>query len=406
MPTDFNADNLALAIDVGTSFVEVALVDLDRRSVRAHARDVNQQVFFGTNVLSRLSSALEGSTEDLQRAAQGSVISAIGKLDPQLPALTQFDQDIEQNVDRLQVAAEAILSHVEMIVVAGNSVMAPLFCGVAPRNLAQAPFTPHDIAWCETGPLVELWREARENNALGIQMLQPLDAFVGGDARAALIATGLADRSGESASLLVDLGTNAEIMLRDGGDLYVTSVPAGPTFEGVLGGIGGKLRGTDVIELLADRLTIGAIDNEGLVLDEEAALPHTQDDVREIQLAKAAVRTGIDMLLEHAQIRPERLDSFSLVGAFGRNLDAEAARAIGLFAPELPIPSPPSFMQVTDFESADLGGVNNAALIGAIKVALGCSTDIEGAITHLDLVNNAEFSTTFINALPFALPQK
>ena len=404
----------ALAIDVGTSFVEVALLDVAQRQVLASARRPNQQIFFGTNVVARLSAALEGNSEALQRAAQESVLDALAQLG--------------------RGSVDDILAEVGRIVVAANSVMAPLFCGEVPHGLAQAPFDPSDITRCRTGPLIDIWHAARGDETLEIEMIRPLDAFVGGDARAALIATGLAEIGGETGGsvpfvpngrsgpdiaitsgtngtdppvspasrLIVDLGTNAEIMLRKGADLFVTSVPAGPTFEGMIGGNISGLRGTDVIRMLADRVQNGAIDREGLVIDSIASLPLTQEDVRDFQLAKAAVRTGIDMLLTHAHVSAEDISSFSLVGAFGSHLDTEAAATIGLFSPQLPKPSPPDYDRCATQGSIDLNGLSNAALIGATVVALGSSSELAGEFTHVDLVHDEGFNTSFLNALKFA----
>ena len=385
----------------------------------ATARVPNQQVFFGTNVLARLSAALDGSVRALQDAVQQSVLDAIAQLGVG--------------------SVEQVLADSDRIVLAANSVMAPLFCGLTPEGLARAPFTASDVTTCTSGPLVDAWRSARTDDTLSVEVLAPLAAFVGGDARAVLIATGLAqlplpvpaakkhaEADAEATAsdaqpsprdagthLLVDLGTNAEILLRVGDTLFVASVPAGPTFEGLLGAGGAGMRGSDVIVLLAERLRSGAIDASGLITDTERALPLTQTDVRDFQLAKAAVRVGIDLVLEAAEIDPSALDTFHLVGAFGAALDPAAARRLGLFNPALPDPTrwPPTEVapvpETTDAPHPLVGvpgggaSVNNAALQGAVAFLLGATDRVEGTLTPLELATDPAFEGAFIEALSF-----
>ena len=371
---------IALAIDIGTTFVEVAVVDPVVGRASTCVSVPNKQIFFGTNVVTRLSAALEGHELDLQEAAQESVIDAL--------AIIVRDESALSDVGDL-------LARTERIVAAANSVMAPLFCGVAPEGLAQAPFTPVEIERCETGPLVRIWRKARGDETLDIEMMRPVSAFVGGDARAALIATGLNDFD-ERSRLVVDLGTNAEIMLRKGEDLYVASVPAGPTFEGRLGATTTRLRGSEVIDLLAERLKSESIDSSGLVIDSDAALPFNQQDIRDFQLAKAAVRVGVDMVLQYAGVQPLDIEEVSLVGAFGSNLNDQSVRALGLLPPGLP---------ETTFRSRSPKSLclqsSNAALVGAVLVALNQSSDITGTVHHIELARDKDFADALMHVLAF-----
>jgi len=365
----------ALAVDAGTSFVEVALVDADTGSVIGTARTPNQQAFFGTNVLTRLSAAVDGHAEALQIAVQDSILEAVGAVG--------------------QKTVEAVLARIERIVVASNAVMAPLLCGIVPEGLVTAPFTPSTIEVCDSGPLIDAWRSATGSTTCTVGVLAPIAAFVGGDARAVLVATGLNHEA--EATLVVDLGTNAEILLRDGDSLFVTSVPAGPTFEGMLRSGSGGMRGSDVIDLLAERLQQGAIDPTGLVVDPESAYPLTQEDVRDFQLAKAAVRVGIDLLLSDAGIAPDQVTSFELVGAFGSALDPDSARSIGLFTPRLPEP-------ITRRSEETAPTAHNTALRGAVMVLQGRSSAIEGSVTALELATDTGFEQAFLDALSFPAP--
>jgi len=374
----------SLALDVGTSFVEVALIDDLARTVLATARVLNKQVFFGTNVLARLGAVQEGHILDLQEAVQESVLDALAAIATSLQTnVGAVPENSSANPELLHTVS-GILSACQRVVVAANSVMAPLFCGVTPDGLTRPPFTPVHTSQCQTGQLIELWRETRDDASLAAQMLPPLAAFVGADAYAVLIATGLSEVSSET-KLVVDLGTNAEILLRKGDDLFVTSVPAGPAFEGVLGSGATGLRGSDVIRLVAQGVSAGHIDADGLVTDASALSPLTQHDVRDFQLAKAAVQVGIQMLLESAAIDAQSIDSFVLTGAFGSQLDSTSAQVIGLYPADLPLPRTLS--------------QSSGALLGAIAVALGAHPDIAGQIHYVDLVGHPLFSERLLQAL-------
>ena len=398
-----------LAVDIGTTFVEVALVESRRGPVVAHARVINKQMFFGTNVLARLSAALDGQTVELQEAVHLSILDAISQL-----GCGSIDE---------------VLALCHKIVIAANSVMAPLFCAVVPRGLAQAPFVPCQSLCLSSGVLLERFCQAQgrtvgcsdifdnyvyHDGSIGIEILSPVAGFVGGDARGALLATGLDrvpdpsdrlrgnhPREDAPAYLMVDLGTNAEIALRRNTDLFVTSVPAGPTFEGMFGNGQTDWRGTDVIEHLAKARAAGAIDTTGRVVDTCALAPFAQEDVRDFQLAKAALRAGIDVLLQKARCRPDEVAGFMLVGAFGARLDAQAARVVGLFPSELPQPAEFPHIYTIRGRQIDLSTLNNAALIGGILVALGKTPVLAGTTTHVELATDAGFSHALLDALAF-----
>jgi uncharacterized 2Fe-2S/4Fe-4S cluster protein (DUF4445 family) len=437
---DTTRPDWGLGIDVGTSFVEVALVDRRGYRVLAHARSMNKQVFYGTNVLTRLSFALEDQVFDPPDNGENATgVKECGEPTadgPRRVAPSSQTQTPRLNIDILQEAAhesvldaigqlghggvDKILANCQMMVVAANSVMTPLFCGVLSEGLAEAPFKPCEDLCCQSGVLFERWRKARGvagKRGDSLRVLDPIAGFVGGDGRAALAAARFNSLvnptyhpqhfyylSDNVPHLMVDLGTNAEIALRNNADLFVASVPAGPTFEGVLASGATGWRGTDVIAQVANMLELGAIDSTGLILDPALTDPLTQEDIRDFQLAKAAVRVGIDMVLDRARVKAEDVATFRLVGAFGAHLDMEAARAVGLFAPQLPEPSPlPHQYRVWMgiIQREDLGGLNNAALIGATLGTMGVHSSIAGYITHIELAKDENFMETLLGALSF-----
>jgi hypothetical protein len=151
--------------------------------------------------------------------------------------------------------------------------------------------------------------------------------------------------------------------------------------------------------MLAARLKEGSIDEDGAVIDGDASAPLTQTDVREFQLAKAAVRVGIDLVLKRGRVDAHRIESFCLVGAFGTHLDGVAARGIGLFPTQLPDPTPPVSLSATSAHPPESGELNNAALIGAIMVAAGARTALEGTVIACDLAQDASMMDAMLDAL-------
>jgi uncharacterized 2Fe-2S/4Fe-4S cluster protein (DUF4445 family) len=165
-------------------------------------------------------------------------------------------------------------------------------------------------------------------------IMQGISAFVGGDISAGIYAM-LTCYSGTS--LLLDLGTNGEMALVTSHDIYVTATAAGPAFEGRT-----NLWGRDMVKLLADLLDQHIIDEYGTLKEPyftkgvqvgEANI--TQDDIRMIQLAKAAVRAGIEILCKQAGVAMEEIDNVCLAGGFGYYIDCERAGRIGLLPPFL-----------------------------------------------------------------------
>ncbi|MCL2024671.1 MAG: ASKHA domain-containing protein [Coriobacteriia bacterium] len=368
-------EKLALVIDIGTTFIEVAFLDCDRTSsdktsdqaassddgapdgkVVAYGRAPNEQVFYGRDILTRLTHATSDGTDDsaaettrteLREAAHRSVAAAIH--------------------DAAAGYEEKLLARCTRMVAAGNTVM------------------------------TQLYEPADEHNER-VELLSPIGNFVGGDARAALIATDLATvlPPDEPAQLLIDLGTNAEIMLRTGTHLYATSVPAGPTFEGVTAHANPKWRGTDVINHVAQYLHYGSIDASGRIVDEAMAAPFVQEDIRDFQLAKAAVCAGIEGLLAHADIDPALVADVILAGTFGLKMNVEAAASIGLFPRSL------ANAHFTAFCAPTIAGSQaNAVLEGLRKVACGASTDIEGTVDVINLAASDTFNETLLASLNF-----
>lgn len=312
---------LALAADIGTTTLNLRLFDAETGEPAAEASALNPQAGFGADVISRITAALEGNGEELRQVL-------LGALKAMLPA------------DPPVVRA----------VIAGNTAMLYLLTGRNPKTLAAAPFT----ADCLFGHTEDI---------LGVPAYLPRcsGAFTGADLTCAVLSSGMTGRA--ASSLLCDIGTNGEIALWHGGKLYVASTATGPAFEGAgiscgMGGLPGAvdkvwtvsgaldvhvigggsplgLCGSGLIDAVAALLRLRLIDENGTMdgdfVTVAGAVALTQRDIRQVQLAKAAVAAGIETLLYTAGVAPAEVETFFIAGGFGSHLDVRSAAAIGLF---------------------------------------------------------------------------
>jgi uncharacterized 2Fe-2S/4Fe-4S cluster protein (DUF4445 family) len=315
--------------------------------------------------------------------------------------------------------------------------MASLLLGEDVTSLAGHPFEP-PYQGCRELSADSLIRAALP--ASEVLVLPPGASFVGGDALGGAYAHGLLGVKAPTA-LLIDVGTNAEIVLAHKGRVYVASAAAGPAFEGAgieCGGMavpgavesvqldaGGAIRlsvigggepthfaGSGLLGALATLREIGLLSIDGLLSEgaregvsvrrdgdgvvravfsqgPDACLALSQVDVRSLQLAKAAIATGIRLVLAQARVKPKRVERVLIAGAFGRAASAGDLRALGVLPPVLA-------------EQAE--AVGNASLDGAMKVALwpGACDVLEAAATqvvHVDLAAHADFNDALMAAL-------
>lgn len=396
---------LGFALDVGTTSMAGALLDL-RTGEELAARSVpNPQGVHGADLMSRLSYAAQGEAQ--ARELQELVLDAARRL------LDQLCQ--RAGVERESVAAGALC---------GNTAMHHLFLGLPVADLALAPYRPAQLQGCE----VELPGLPR------LYALPNVAGFVGADAVAMALAAGLDQ---EAATVLaVDVGTNGEAFLCHRGELFACSAPAGPAFEGgeiscgmragpgavegvayrdgrlELKVVGGKaprgVCGSGLLDAAAALRAAGALDPTGRLRPEgpleELVTPDgsavalapglllTQKDIRALQLAKGAVRVAVDLLLQVAGVRPTDLDAILLAGAFGSYLQPESALAVGLLPP---------------VAAAKVRSIGNAAAAGT-KLALlsrGARARAEALARrtrHVELATHPEFEERFMAALQFA----
>ena len=343
-------EGFGLAIDLGTTSVALALIDLTTGAVVARHSFMNPQRGLGADVITRIAAANAGKLDDLQ----GRITAA---LNDGVKAL--------MNAKGVQTLAD--------VVIAGHTAMTYLLLGLPCESLGAAPFRPA-YALRDT-------YEGLPGIDCSVRVAPHISAFVGGD-----VTAGLLHVIGEGAPrfLLMDLGTNGEMALWDHGTLWVTSTAAGPAFEGA--GLDGGA--SAVIEKLACLVREDAADETGRLLDAGKS-PFTQKQIRDLQLAKSAVRTGTELLLETAGLAYDALDAVYLAGGVGQAIDADDAVTVGLL---------PSAGRVRAVGNASLGGAARMLLDPAKQEA---AREMAARAREVSLAAHPRFQELFAEYMGF-----
>ena len=417
-----------VALDVGTTTLVCTLVDLSTGEDLAVTSTVNPQTSLGDDVVSRIKRCRDepDGLSQLNRP----IIAAVNAL-------------IDEAAKRAGVARHNICE----TVIAGNTTMQQIFCGINPAALGEIPFVP---AFREALSLPAASLGIEAGPGASVYVFPQIGGFVGGDTVAGIIATRL-DRMDKPA-LLVDVGTNGEIVLAHNGKLTATSVAAGPAFEGarIIHGmrasngaiekvvIDGDLRinvignvpaagicGTGLIDAAAAMLRTGVLDETGRVLGPEElptcvpapirqrvvqnngqydfvlafesetatgeALCLHQRDIRELQLANGAIRAGIRILLAMEGLDADDLGAVLLAGAFGNFIRRSNARRIGM---------------LPQVDTERIRFVGNTASFGAKRALLSSeerdyAARVAAGIQHIDLSLNPDFQMEFSMAMLF-----
>ncbi len=357
-----------IAADLGTTTIAMQLLSMTGEVVDTYCEH-NPQRSYGTDVLSRIQASCAGHREELQRLVCEALLRGLRRF---LTCLYGSGCDGGDVAGRKRAAVQtgemSGKRRLCCVSIAGNTAMEHLLLGYDVQSLGRSPFTPvkigvqeitlsglfsclADTAHTLPGLSADL---AEAVGALPVYLMPGISAFVGGDVVAGLYALrmlpdfsdGAAAWEGGAVRLLIDLGTNGEMAITDGRRMLVTATAAGPAFEG-----GGEsaLFGTDRIALTASFLQRGILDETGLLAEpffsegvpvetervsvsagtgETADFLMKKEDIRALQMAKAAIRAGIEILWEEMG-RPG-VEKVYLAGGFGYELDVEAAFAIGL----------------------------------------------------------------------------
>jgi uncharacterized 2Fe-2S/4Fe-4S cluster protein (DUF4445 family) len=401
----------------GTTTVAVQLLDLVTGEVLATSGELNVQRAFGADVLSRVAHAQAGGGTELQHLIGG-----------------QIEAMLAEVLRKAGLAAERLAE----VVVVGNTAMTGLLAGADLTSLAEAPYEGAPIGGVRI-PAYEVGMTSFPS--LDLVVLPGVSAFIGSDVAAGIMAAGLAERV--APTLMIDLGTNGEIVLAAGGRLTATSTAAGPALEGAsieygmraeagaiervdledekltLSTIGGRepvgICGSGLIDLVAALLDAGVIDHSGrfidavgspfrnrftahgdvraFVVDSASGVLLTQKDVRQVQLAIGAVRTGIDLLLEEAGIGHHAVVSVVVAGGFGYHVRAESLARLGLI--------PPVWLDRVSFAgNTALAGARMALVNSGVRARVDA---VSAVVRTVDLAPHPEFQKRFLGALSFPL---
>jgi uncharacterized 2Fe-2S/4Fe-4S cluster protein (DUF4445 family) len=417
-PGDTSGRMFGLSVDVGTTTVVATLVDLRQGVVAAVASTINRQASFGADVIARMGHAMLGDEHvaELRSAALATVNAVVGEV-------------------RSTAGVDA--PEVYEAVVVGNATMLHLLLGVDPRSIALSPFVatflePQDARASDLG--LDVHPDGR------VTLFPSIGAYVGADVVADIVATGLAREP--RLRLLVDVGTNGEIVCGSIERVCATAAPAGPAFEGgqILHGmrategaiegvvlddevrlqvIGGDVEpsgicGSGLIDAVAQLRIAGLLRTDGVLVSADDVAGHplagrlvvrdgirafaltddvvlTQLDIRELQSAKGAIATGIEVAMNALDVTAADLDEVLLAGSFGTYISPASASVIGLV--------PPVAVE-------RIKAVGNAASEGA-KMALmsfrerELAFEVPRVVEYVELSGASDFNERFIRNLAF-----
>lgn len=423
-PGDTTGQLLGLGVDLGTTKIAVYLVDLLTGETIASQGRMNPQIAYGEDVISRIRAAANNQAN--ADHLQSDVIQTLNEISTELLAARGLSSE--------SIAAISLV---------GNTAMHHLFLGLPVRSLAISPFTA-TIA----NPIVLKAEELGLMAAPGasVYLLPPIAGFVGSDHTAAILAS-LSEREDRTNFLLLDIGTNTEIALCFGSRIFSCSCASGPAFEGAHIKYGMRaapgaiervhieqqnsevhistiddeppvgICGSGILDAVAEMVRIGIVDARGHFCKTAPGVRHeengkspsfvlsgredggrnqevevTQEDLIELQLAKGAIRAGVDVLFEKAGIGPQGLDEVIIAGAFGNYLDPLNAIRIGLL-PDVPLER--------------IKQVGNAAGVGARLALVNRGLWEKGIaiarkVEYIELTSHPSFRKLFARAVRFS----
>jgi len=433
LPADPKSKILGLAVDIGTTKVAAYLVNLETGDILAQAGSMNPQIAFGEDVISRIS-YLINHPEQRGHPSTNLLHQRI------IEGLNNLIEKMLAEIGDSSVSSENIVD----AVVVGNTAMHHLFAGLSVEQLGISPYVP-----AVSEALSITAKELGLNIAPSAEVYLPpnIAGYVGADHIAMLLPTiypYYSDPNRKSSNVLaIDIGTNTEISLLHNQQITSCSCASGPAFEGAHIQFGMRaapgaiervqitpdhrilyktiadqdpvgICGSGILDAIAEMYSANLLDAKGMFLKnhpnvriqnrnmEFVLVPadqsgHHQEiiltrrDVNEIQLAKGAIRAGINILLMEAGLQPEELDAMIIAGAFGTYIDIKSAMKIGMF-PYLPLER--------------CQQVGNAAGLGARQMLLSkryrqIASELAQQIHYIELSNHPKFSDEFSKSLFF-----
>ncbi|MBP3616485.1 MAG: DUF4445 domain-containing protein [Lachnospiraceae bacterium] len=374
------AKELFLAADLGTTTLAFVCGD-ETGEVLASYGTENPQRNVAADVIGRVDAALRGQYDRLTNEIKEALVKGF------LFVLKKGIDEIERKgiyPDKLTVGMS----------VAGNTVMEHLLLGYPVKGLAKAPFTPYATELVKL-PFSTLFSGCTGYDELpdllkegAVTIFPCLSAFVGGDAVAGAYALfGQTEKVGEkkqNCALLLDLGTNGELLLSVKGKLYGTAAAMGSAFEG-----GAFAYASDLFRLVAEARKQGVLDETGLLAEPyftEGFHGLYQEEIREFQLAKGALRAGIDLLCRRSGISPSEVEQVYVAGGLGRYCNTE-----DLFDAEL---LPRAFYGKTEV-------VGNSCLGGQLRYLKKGESMVYWETELFNLAEEPEFEEQFYRCMNF-----
>lgn len=429
-PDDFTADagsGKGVAFDIGTTTVVGMLWDLESGKLLCTRAATNPQNEFGMDVMSRITYC--GKNCERNKELKDRIVGCLNDM-----------------IRKMCKKARCSTDEISKVSICGNTTMSHIAAGFSPESLAVAPFAP---AYTGMLRMKAIMTGLSLRPMTDVVILPNIAGHVGGDITAGAAASRVLEREG--LNLFIDIGTNGEMIMSDGELAYACSTAAGPAFEGASIECGMRaadgaiekvwiedgsvmfrtigetkpqgICGSGLIDLVAQMLDAGLINKKGRLISaedaEEAGLPQgiverlaeydgkrefvivededgddiviTQNDIREVQLAKGAVAAGVSLMLDKMGKTIDDIDKVMVAGAFGSYIDKESAVRIGL-------------LPAVGMEK--IISVGNAAGTG-VSMALVSEVELKNAeelpkkVRHLDLAAEEKFQKTYMKAMGF-----
>ena len=419
-PGDTSKELYGVAVDIGTTTIATYLIDLSNGKRLCVHSSLNPQKLYGADVISRIKHTNENQA---------------GLEEMQALLINEINNSIEVMCKEVNISKTSIYA----ITLVGNTTMIHFLLKVPAKNIAVAPFIPAITSMLKLNAK-ELGIDI---NQFGVACIFPsVSAYIGADTVAAVLSAGMNQE--EEVSLLIDIGTNGEMVLGNKNALYACSSAAGPAFEGAnirdgIGSVMGAINsinlktgidfttignsypvgicGTGIVDAVAQMLDIGLIDETGRidkdwepVAKEQSSIAKnisvinnmnafiisgdiaiTQKDIRELQNAKAAIAAGINVLVKQSGISFSDIKNVYLAGGFGSYINIDSALKIGLIPSEL---------------REKIQSVGNAAGQGAVEGLLSLESlsetyNISKKINYIELSSSRDFNDLYIDCMMF-----
>lgn len=396
-------EGYSIGIDIGTTTIVLELINLQTGKVESAYTLINSQRQYGADVISRINFSAQGGVEILKQCIQ---------------------EDILKGIKILKEEKNITSEEIKKIVIAGNTTMLHTLVGINCESLGQYPFTPHLLDLTEL-KFKDIFSEGEFNTQ--IILLPGISTYVGADITSGLYFCHM--HQTEAIKLFIDIGTNGEMAIGNKDKILALATAAGPAFEGgnissgigsIKGAISGVIYkedhfecqtiggiepvgicGSGLIDIMAKCIQYGLIDETGYIVDgteeiiiyenNENRIVLTQQDIRQVQLAKAAIRAGVEALILEYGVTYNEIETLYLAGGFGKYLTKESMTTLGLIPKELGD-------KIIKVGNSSLGGCIDYLLNGDANVSL---EEVRQKALAINLAESIRFNELFVEHMMF-----